>query len=696
MKKTFLLALAIFQLLTFNFQLFAQSDPVIIEVAGQKIHVSEFMNEFNNNVGRQLNAKADVSIAEKQAALEEYVELYATFRAKEQDALMNGFDTMPRLINELNHYRRELAAPYLIDSAMLHQLFAEAYERNQYSNHAAHILVPVRPDAAPEDTMKAYQHALEVRERLLKGEDFYTVASEELHNFNPQAPYRPNEGDLGYFTVFDMVYPFENAVYALQVGELSMPVRTQYGYHIVKLIDRVKGLTGEITMAHIWLSSPDSLRRLSNINDIYNKLQKGATFEEMARLSDDASTAEKGGLLADATLSQLPPEYIHKLIDMKPGEISKPFFTQYGWHIIKLIKRDTLPPLEKLEGLYKQRMSRDQRGNESRKTFAANSRRRYGIIDCTTTPVPQSKGKKKAPAKMMASLNDMINHLNDSIYLGIWQFKDEDFTDTTPLVITPERRYTTLDLARHIRKSQRKGLWLSYSFFTQSIYSDFLDSVSIVYADSQLEKEHPDFAEIVNEYRRGLMIFNYNDQMIWSKALQDTAGLRAFYAQVSPTKRLENPEDSIFFFHPRARVTVLDITNENALPQDKAKKIIDKAYKKNLGSSAMRQELLKKIDRKKYPDDGLVKADVELVEQTRQTLLTNDQWQEGVYTVSRPLGYRILVVEQILPRSLKGLKESRGYYLNAWQNEVERRLNEELRTKYNVKIHRDVVHSLSF
>lgn len=695
--KKILLAAAIISIFNSQFSIsYAQNDPVIIEVAGQKIHVSEFMEEFNNNVGRQLDAKPGISIAEKHAALEEYVELYATFRAKEHDALINGFDTMERMLSELNHYRRELAAPYLIDSAMLRQLFAEAYERNHYSNHAAHILVPVRPDAAPEDTMKAYQHALELRERILKGEDFYAVASEELLKFNPQAPNRPNEGDLGYFTVFDMVYPFENAVYALQVGELSMPVRTQYGYHIIKLIDRVKGLTGEITMAHIWLSSPDSLRRQANINDIYKKLQDGTSFEEMARLSDDRTTSDNGGVLADATLTQLPPEYIHQLVDMKPGEISKPFFTQYGWHIIKLIKRDTLPPLEKLEGLYKQRMSRDQRGNESRKTFAATSRKRYGIIDCTTTPAPQPRTKKKAAVKMMASLEEMVSHLNDSIRRGQWQFRAEDFTDTTPLVITPERRYTSLDLAQYIRNNQRSGLWLSFEYFTQTMFEAFLDSISIAYADSQLEKEYPDFAQIVNEYRRGLMIFNYNDQMIWSKAIQDTAGLRAFYAQESRNKRLENPDDSIFFFHPRARVTVLDITNEDALAQNKAQKIVTAAHKKHLGSSAMKQLLMKKVNHKKYPGDDIVKTDVELVEQTRQSLLDADQWLEGVYVKPRPVGYRILVVDEILPRSLKGLKESRGYYLNAWQNEVEKRLNEELRAKYNVKIHRDVVHSISF
>ena len=673
-------------------------DPVIIEVAGEKIRLSEFMEEFNANVGNQLAKKAGVTVAEKQAALEEYVELYATFRAKEYDARMRGFDTTARLRRELAHYRRDLAAPYLIDSTVLRNLLDEAYERNHYSLHAAHILVPVRPDAAPEDTLKAYNHAIELRERALGGEDFYALATEELHAFNPQARTRPNEGDLGYFTVFEMVYPFESAAYALKVGEISMPVRTQYGYHIIKLLDRVEGLYGEVTMAHIWLNSPDKERRRADIDNIYKQLLEGKSFEEMAKLSDDRTTADNGGVLSDATLSQLPPEYIHEIVDMKAGEISKPFFTQYGWHIVKMIRRDTLLPLKQIEGFYKQRMSRDPRGSESYKTFAADCRKKYGIVDCTRTAVAQPKGKrgkKKTEPQMMASLDELISHLNDTVRTGKWEFQESDFTDTTALIITPDRRYTSLDVAQYIHRTQKDGMWLSLEFYAQKMFDEFLDSVTIKYADSQLEKEHPDFAQVVNEYRRGLMLFNYNDEMIWSKAISDTAGLAAFYATECKNKRLDNAEDSIYFYHPRARVTIINVANSNALSPAKAQKIVAKAQKKGLSSNDIKQLLTKKINRKKYPDDNIVSTEIEVVEQTRQKVLDAGQWQVGTYLTEQQPGYRIVVVDQVLPRTIKDLKDARGYYINAWQNEVERRLNESLRTKYNVKIHRDVVHSIS-
>ena len=303
----------------------------------------------------------------------------------------------------------------------------------------------------------------------------------------------------------------------------------------------------------------------------------------------------------------------------------------------------------------------------------------------------------KGQVKMMASLDELMAKIPDSARRAQWKYDASLFTDTTALIIAPNYRYTSSDIARYISNHQKVGTMQNLSDFIHLCYTDFLDSVSIAYADSQLEKEYPEFAQVVDEYRRGLMIFNYNDAMIWHKALNDSVGFTDFYARESATKRLDNPDDSIYFFHPRARITVIDVADDNLLDANKAQSIIAKAQKKNMGSNEMKQQLVKKINRKNYPNgDKLIKIDIEQVEQTRQNILQNDQWQRGVYLQDNGAGYRIVVVEEVLPRSIKPLMDARGYYLNAWQNEVERQLNDELRQKYNVKIHRDVVRTLTF
>lgn len=695
MKKT-LLALAAILLSSFGASLFAQSNPVIIEVGGQKIRQTEFMQEFMKSVGDNLVSKPGVTAAEKRQTLEEYVELYANFRTKVLDAQAMGFDTVKELRKELSRYRKELAAPYLIDSAMLLRILHEAYDRNRYALHAAHILVKVAPDASPEDTLEAYNHIKQLRKRIVDGENFFSVAIEEARRLNPKAKVQANEGELSYFSTFNMVYPFESAAYALDIDEVSQPVRTQYGYHLIKLLDRVE-LYGKVTLQHIWMRNPNSKTAISMA---YESLLAGTPFEMVARQSDDHSTIETGGLLPDAALGQLPHEYVKILSGLHEGEISAPFFTRYGWHIVKLIKKDTLPPYESMVPYYKQKMARDQRGDASRKSFAAASRKKYGILDYTTTPVvgkSTKKGKKNQPVEMMASLDEITGLVNDSVFRELWRFSDTAIHDRRPLVHTPSRDYTAVDLAKYIRRNQRTQLPESHSSYVRRQFDNFIDSVSVVYADSQLEKEYPEFADLIADYRRGLMIFDYNDKMIWSKAIYDTVGFSDFYARESKTKRMDNPDDSIYFWNTRARVVTFTVADSLCLEPSKAVKLIAKAQKKNKSSVDMKALLLDKVDGKKCSADEPVTHAVRMVEQGRQNLLAADQWQRGVYV--QPAvgkGYSLLVVEDILPPKLKEQMEARGYYLNAWQNEVERNLIKQLRSKYNVKINRDAVSRITF
>ena len=672
-------------------------NPVVMEVGGQKIAKDEFMKDFMSSVGERLAAKPGVTEAEKRQTLDEYVELYATFRAKLKDAYALGFDTMPNLIEELKTYRDELAAPYLIDSATLERILHEAYDRNHYSLRAAHILIMVSPDATPEDTLKAYKRIMGLRDRIVGGEDFFAVSSEEVHRQQPEAPTRPNEGDLGYFTAFDMVYPFENAAYALKVGEVSMPVRTRFGYHIIKLLDKVE-MFGKCDLAHIWLMGQDSTMRKYEINDCYNRLVDGQDFAIVARQSDDRTTNGNGGLMPNATLNNIPPEYVDVAQHLKEGEFSKPFFTQYGWHIVKMVRRDTLPPYESMVPYYKQKMTRDQRGEESRKAFTLSSMKRYGIQDLTKTPVPQPKGKKrkkKEPVKMQASLQQLYDIVPVEATRNRWNYNDSMVTDIHPILTMPGKSYTTLDLARYISTHQRGERPLKSEYFVNMKYSDFIDSVVMVYVDSRLEKDNPELAAVVEEYRHGLMIFNYNNAMVWRKALHDTAGFADFYARESSTKRMDNPDDSVYFWKTRARVVTVNVVDSACIAPAKAAKILKKALKKNKGSLEMKDMLTEAVG-KKCTAPRPVSVAPDLVEMGHQNLLSAGQWQKGVYLSPKTKGYRAVVVEEVMPPMLKGQMEARGYYMNGFQNEVERKHNDMLNKKYNVKINYDVVKQISY
>lgn len=700
MKKKLFIAVLFSTFSLLPFTLHAQTwphNPVVMEVGGRKITQDEFMKDYMASMGEQLRTKSNVTEAEKREALDEYVELYANFRAKLMDAYAMGFDTMQALRDELKTYRDELAAPYLIDSVELNRILHEAYERNHYSLHAAHILIPLAPDASAEDSAEVYDRIMTLRKRIMNGESFYAVASEVVRELMPDAPERPNEGELGFFTAFDMVYPFENAAYALQVGEVSMPVRTRYGYHLIKLLDKVN-MIGKCDMAHIWLNCRDSVTRRSEIYDCYRRLMEGQDFAFVAQKSDDRTTRAEGGLMSNAPLNNLPPEYINVAQHLKDGEFSKPFYTQYGWHIIKLIRHDTLAPFESMVPYYKQKMSRDQRGEESRKSFTRNCRERYHVVDLTKTPVEQPKGKKRkkgAPVQMQASLQQLYDIVPVEATRNQWKYDDSLVTDIHPILTLPGKSYTTLDLARYIATHQRGGRPLKSEYFVNMKYSDFIDSVVLVYVDSQLEDEYPEFAAVVDEYRRGLMIFNYNNAMVWKKTLHDSAGFADYYARESLTKRMDNPDDSVYFWKSRARVVCIDVADSVCLAPAKASKVLQKALKKNKGSLEMKEMLTAAVDKKSTVAKP-VTVTPDLVETGRQSLLAADQWGRGVYLSPKSKGYRAVVVEEILPPMLKGQMEARGYYLNGYQNEVEQQHNAYLREKYNVKINYDVVKQISY
>ena len=306
------------------------------------------------------------------------------------------------------------------------------------------------------------------------------------------------------------------------------------------------------------------------------------------------------------------------------------------------------------------------------------------------------KAKKNEPVKMQASLESIYRIVPSKVMMGKWdEYNDSLVKDIQPLVRVPGKEYTTLDLARYINTHREADRTSRVEYYVDQRYEEFIDSVAVAYADSQLEKEYPEFADIVDEYRRGLMIFSYNDKMIWSKAVQDTTGFAEFYDRCSKTKSLANREDSVYFWRHRARISMFDIADSSLLAPAKAQSIVAKAQKKSKGSLETKELLVKAVG-KKTSDPSAVRVVVDLVEEGHTKYLAADQWKKGVYTTPNRKGYRVLEVEEVMPPMLKSRKEARGYYLNEYQNELEAKLIEFLRKKYNVKINRDVVENINY
>ena len=696
MKKLFVCLFSLVLALSLHAQ--HNDDPVIFEINGKNIHKSEFMREFLRSVGKDPKAAPTACTFEKRQALEEYVQLFVNYRTKLADAYANGYDTIPSMLSELQGYRKELSAPYLIDSATLQKIMEEAYERNHFVLTAAHIFIPLSYNPSPEDTLKAYNTAIEYYQRLSNKEDFFAIAREQsaivaqAQGLDKNDPRGKDEGRLGNFTVFDMVYPFESAAYSLNVGEFSKPVRTNYGYHIIKLLNKVPYF-GKSTFQHIWIAekSGDSLSVKRRINEAYSLIMEGNSFETVCHnYSDDNSTVQNGGLLSDMAIRQIPPEYVGVLSTLNRGEISKPFQTKYGWHIVKLVNRDSLASFDDMLPYYRQRMSQDSRSSKPREAFVEQCKVRYHFKDYTKTF--ETVAKKGQKAQPMASLDECLAALDKSVFSNAWHYKEGMVNDLRPLFSVEELSYNTVDLLKFIESHQRSESEKDLGLYLNERYQNFINDKVFEYADKHLETEHSEFGELMTEYRNGLMIFSYNDANVWSRAISDTTGLAQFYADNVDNHSIDNESDAVYFMGESVDMKIFTFADSSWLKPVKALKIIEKGKKSGISYESMRSKLEKSL---KY-DTVNLRYEAKTVEVDKQTILRKDQLHKGIYMFPCGHGYQIVCVDGILNPRPKTLVEARGFYINDYQNYLEQQLIQSLRKKYNVVIHQDVIDEITY
>ena len=224
MKQLFLSLFVSLQLASF-----AQTatKEALFTIDSKPYYTDEFLRVYNKNL--------DLVKDESQKDLTQYLELFVGYKLKITKANKLGLQNGEAYKNELASYRTQLSKNYLTDSKVTNELVVEGYERSKKEIKAAHILLLVDENAAPVDTLAAFNKANEIRDRALKGEDFGQLAAE----FSQDPSVKENKGDLGYFSAFRMVYPFENAAYQTQKGKVSKIIRTRFGYHILKINETV-------------------------------------------------------------------------------------------------------------------------------------------------------------------------------------------------------------------------------------------------------------------------------------------------------------------------------------------------------------------------------------------------------------------------------------------------------------------------
>jgi len=625
----------------------ANAQP-ILTIAGEDISKAEFERVYKKN-----NTK-ETSYDRK--AVTDYLNLYINYKLKVREALESGMDTAKAFTDELAGYRKQLAQPYLTDKEVSDNLLKEAYNRMKTDVRASHILVKLAPDALPKDTIEAYNKISKIRDEILKGGDFGTLA--KAKSDDPSA--KDNNGDLGYFTSLQMVYPFESAAFNTKVGEISQPVRTRFGYHIIKVTDS-RPAQGEVKCAHIMAKfqsggkSEDSLKALAKINELAGKLKAGENFEDLAKqFSDDQGSAKSGGVLPQFGTGRMVPEFEKAAFALKNvGDVSEPVRTSYGWHIIKLLEKKPLGSYDELQADLKNRVGKDSRSELSKSSMISKIKTKYNFKE-----TPKAK-------------DEFMKTVDTTLISGKWSadraanLKGNMFTLGT-------QSYTQQDFAKYLADHQTKKGTGSPQVMADNMYTEWVNESALAYEEKMLDVNYPEFKSLMQEYRDGILLFELTDKKVWSKAVKDTAGLKAFY-----DKNKNN-----YMWNDRLEATIYTCSSpEVAKEVHKLMKTID-------DDDTLMARVNKSSQLNLQVKSGkFLKGDNDIIDSIAWVPGMTKDFKHGNSTV-------FVNVKQKIPAQPKSLEEAKGLVTADYQAFLEKEWIDSLRTKYPVKIHQEVVDSV--
>lgn len=629
-------------------------NPILFEVDGVPVYVSEFTYIYNKTNGQ----KADYS----RKSLDEYLDLYVKFKLKVRKAKEMELDTIQQLKQELAGYRKQLADSYLLDKTIVKTLAKEVYDRKQTDVDISHILVAVGPNPRPQDTLEAYQKIMAIKKRIEGGAKFEEVAKEVSED--PSA--KRNAGRIGYITSMlpSGMYGVENIAYEGKVKKVAGPVRSNSGYHLVRVNDRRNAL-GEVEIAHLLIrNNPDneSIPK-AKIDSIYKALEGGASFEDMVREhSEDGQTKSKNGYIGFIGIKRFAKVFEEAMFSIKKdGGYAAPIQSNIGWHIIKRISKPGIQPFDQQRSRLEQAVSKDSR---------------LGISKAKMLAKIKNESNYEENLKVY---NRFVETLNDTFLNFRWRPK---ITDPQAVLFTLGKDFksTLGEFGDFLRRSSRDRLRMAKTGdvkgVARTLFDQFVDEQVLKFEETQLEIRNPDFKALMREYEEGILLFEATKMLVWDKASQDTVGLEKFFKGIVGKYK----------WRERANIEIYRISKQY---ESQANAIRDYAV------AHTAEEVKAKFN---TADQIIVNVEEKKLEKGRHPQVNKLRWEANSVTAvavndnTNTISFNKII--SLLPPSNKTLQEARGYVVADFQDHLEREWIKELRKEYKVKIDDAVYKSL--
>lgn len=617
-------------------------EDILFIVDQEPVYSSEFIRVYSKNL--------DLVQDESQKNVDQYLTLFTNYKLKLKEARALGFHKKASYIRELENYKKQLVKNFVTDTKVTDALVKEAYQRVSYDVKASHILIRVSENATPQDTLVAYNNIIKLRDRAT-AEGFEKVRK-EVHNgqniFGEA---------LGYFSGFKMVYKFENVAFNTEVDAISEVFRTRFGFHFLKVFDK-RASRGACTVAHIMVShkQKDTLNGLPEVRvqEIYKKINQGETFEALAKqFSDDKSSASKGGLLSPFSSGQLSSsefeDVAFNLVHI--GDVSEPFKTDYGWHIVKLHNKTPIEPFVDLKPELEVKVKRDERSKLIDDALVNKLKVRYKVKD------------NREAIEYFTSI------LNDDYFKRIWKLP-VDFKENKELFAINKQQFLFKGFGNYLIKSQRTvEPKSSFKNIVTRKYNAYLNSSLIKYQEENLEFENEEFANIVNEYRDGLLLFDLMETTIWNAAKTDSVGIQDFY----------NIHKNNYVLPQRIDAIVASSSKQKALK--KVSKLLEQG---------MAVEQIKNLVNAN--DEIQVIFTSGIMDSTHQAIPSQFKFEKGISKIYNHNNTLVLVqAKDVLPERKKTFEEAKGLIIGDYQAYKEENWLTELREKYKVVVNQSAL-----
>ena len=633
----------------FCYATFFGQNNTILNIDNETVNKTEFEQIYWKNKKEKIATKED---------LDEYIQLFINFKLKVIAAEELGLDTTKKFIDELSGYRIQLEKPYLIDTSINEDLINEAYYRTINEVNASHIMTKLGPNPSSEDTLKAYNKILEIKNKIVSGNIGFEEAAEELSE-DPYA--KSSKGNLGYFNAFKMLYSFECAAYNTPVGKISDIIRTKYGYHIVKP-NSTRKAKGRVKTSHIMITtSSKNKNELSEekINSIFKDLvEKTKTFEELAiQFSEDRKSAKNGGEIGWINSGgNFYPEFEEAVFSLKAdGEYSKPFKTPNGWHIVKRLSYEPIGDLKSMSYSLKNKIQKDARAQKTKSSFINKLKTEYGL-------------------KAMLNMKELVGILKNKNYDYVNFESNKKAKNINNIILTFSNvSYTNFDFIKYLAISKLIVKDKIEENLIKQQFNKFINQKLIAFEKTQLETKHPDFKALMKEYRDGILLFEISDQNIWTKAIKDTAGLKEFYSSNRDTWKWPNRISGTVFI-------------------SESKKTINKVKSLKLKKSLSNDSIMSILN-----TDNLfnLKYENKIIDDFKKYNLAFENLKKDF---NGPFNHQekwvLIYIEDKLPQRNKELKEAEGIIVSAYQNYLENQWLSSLKEKHKISINYETLYSI--